>query len=173
VEASKKYGGEDFALALGGNEIAGYHCGYATILGQLFGGRHSHLDNAGYSLDQKIRSNPLIPEEMVDKLISEEQGRCVFNSLVTCLFARGLYSEKIILDALEVVDIKRTFSELDELGELIYKERFKFKTREGFNLDELAVPKRFFQTKSLNGMLSEDKLSELADLYRNRIKEIL
>jgi aldehyde:ferredoxin oxidoreductase len=173
VEASKRYGGEDFALALGGNEIAGYHCGYATILGQLYGGRHSHLDNGGYSLDQKTQSKPISPEEMVDKLINEEQGRCVFNSLVACLFARGLYTEKIISDALEVVDTKRTTKELDELGALIYKERFKFKIREGFKIDDLKVPKRFFETKSMSGMLSENKLNNMAELYRNRIKEIL
>jgi aldehyde:ferredoxin oxidoreductase len=173
VEASKRYGGEDFALALGGNEIAGYHCGYATILGQMYGGRHSHLDNGGYSLDQKTLSKALSHEEMVDKLIKEEQGRCVFNSLVACLFARGMYTEKIISDALEVVDIKRTTKELDELGELIYKERFKFKMREGFKIDELKVPKRFFETKSMSGMLSENKLNKMAELYRNRIKELL
>jgi len=173
IEASKRYGGEDFALALGGNEIAGYHCGYATILGQMYGGRHSHLDNGGYSLDQKTLSKPLSHEEMVDKLIKEEQGRCVFNSLVACLFARGMYTEKIISDALEVVDIKRTTKELDELGELIYKERFKFKMREGFKIDELKVPKRFFETKSMSGMLSEKQLNKMAGLYRNRIKELL
>lgn len=170
VEASKSYGGEDFALALGGNEIAGYHCGYATILGQLYGGRHSHLDNAGYSLDQKILSKPSTPEEMVDKLIREEQGRCVFNSLVACLFARGMYTEKIISDALEVVGIKRTPEEMEELGELIYRERFRFKIREGFNLEELKVPKRFFETKSMSGMLSENRLNKMAELYKGRLK---
>jgi aldehyde:ferredoxin oxidoreductase len=173
VEASKRYGGDDFALALGGNEIAGYHCGYATIIGQLFGGRHSHLDNGGYSLDQKTRSNPSTLEEMVDKLIVEEQGRCVFNSLVACLFSRGMYSESIILDALEVVGIERTSSDLKRLGEMIYQNRFRFKQREGFDLDRLRVPKRFFQTKSLNGMLNEKKLYEMTDIYRDRIKGIL
>jgi len=172
VEASAKYGGEDFALALGKNEIAGYHCGYATILGQLFGGRHSHLDNGGYSLDQKVLKKPMEPEEMVDKLILEEQGRCVFNSLVACLFARGMYTEKIISDALEVAGIKRSIPEMRELGELIFKERLKFKIREGFKFDDLKVPKRFFKTKSPIGLLDENKLNEMSELYRNKLKSI-
>ncbi len=173
IKASGAYGGEDFALALSGHEIAGYHCGYATILGQMFGGRHSHLDNGGYSLDQKIVSNPISSEKIVDKLISEEQGRCVFNSLVACLFARGMYTDKIISDALAVAGITRTPEEQAELGRLIYKERFKFKVREGFDLEKQKVPKRFFETRSLNGLLNESKLNEMADIYWKRIKEIL
>jgi len=53
--AAQRYGGQDFALALGGNPIAGYHTGYANLLGQLVGARHSHVHNGGYSLDQKPR----------------------------------------------------------------------------------------------------------------------
>ena len=51
--ASKKYGGEDFAIRLGGLEIPGYHTGLGNVLGLTVGARHSHLDSAGYSADQK------------------------------------------------------------------------------------------------------------------------
>ena len=51
--ASQHYGGADYALAMGGNEMAGYHTGPACYVGYLAGARHSHLDNAGYALDQK------------------------------------------------------------------------------------------------------------------------
>jgi len=54
--ASSIYGGEDFALAFGGNEMPGYHTGPAAHLSYLIGARHSHLDSAGYSLDQKLGS---------------------------------------------------------------------------------------------------------------------
>ena len=47
--AAKQYGGEDFALAFGGHEMAGYHTGPAAHVGFLIGARHSHLDSAGYS----------------------------------------------------------------------------------------------------------------------------
>ncbi|UCH87919.1 MAG: aldehyde:ferredoxin oxidoreductase [Thermoplasmata archaeon] len=173
LKASGIFGGHDYALELGRNEIAGYHCGYATILGQLYGGRHSHLDNGGYALDQKLHSNPMEPEKIVETLILEEQGRCVFNSLVACLFARGMYTDKIISDALEVAGIKRTPEELAELGELIYTERFKFKIREGFDLDNLKIPKRFYETESFNGMLNEKNMEKLAEIYRERIKGLL
>ncbi|MFQ5910364.1 MAG: aldehyde ferredoxin oxidoreductase family protein [Thermoplasmata archaeon] len=170
VEASSTYGGEDFALALGRNEVAGYHCGYATILGQLFGGRHSHLDNAGYSLDQKMTSSPLKSERLVDQLITEEQERCVFNSLVACLFARGMYSKKMIADALEVAGAEREVRELDELGELIYESRMRFKFREGFDVDDLRIPKRFFETEAMGKSLKEERLGEMTDIYAERLQ---
>jgi len=34
AKATEVYGGKDFALVYGGNEMAGYHTGYAFTLGQ-------------------------------------------------------------------------------------------------------------------------------------------
>ena len=103
--AAKKYGGLDYAMALGGNEVSGYHTGPASIVGQLVGVRHSHLDNAGYAVDQKAVKKPMEIEMMVDELIKEDNSRGVFNSLVGCLFARGVYTEENIIDSLETVGI--------------------------------------------------------------------
>ena len=59
VYASKKYGGEDFAVQLGGLEIPGYHTGLGNIVGLAVGFRHSHLDNAGYGADLRTeRAHP-------------------------------------------------------------------------------------------------------------------
>ncbi|MEM4032848.1 MAG: aldehyde ferredoxin oxidoreductase N-terminal domain-containing protein, partial [Zestosphaera sp.] len=52
-KASEVYGGSEFALVFGGNEMPGYHTGPGAHIGYLIGLRHSHLDNAGYSVDQK------------------------------------------------------------------------------------------------------------------------
>ena len=35
--ATKKYGGMEGAMAIGGNEVSGYHTGPASIVGQLVG----------------------------------------------------------------------------------------------------------------------------------------
>jgi len=51
--ASAIYGGVEYALAFGKNEMPGYFSGPAAIIGYLTGARHSHLDGAGYSIDQK------------------------------------------------------------------------------------------------------------------------
>ncbi len=80
--AASIYGGEDFALAFGGNEMAGYHTGPASHLTHLLGARQSHLDSAGYALDQKdmVTGKPSSPETLIDKLLEEERWRQVLSS---------------------------------------------------------------------------------------------
>ncbi|MGC8875248.1 MAG: aldehyde ferredoxin oxidoreductase N-terminal domain-containing protein, partial [Chloroflexia bacterium] len=92
--AAAHYGGADFALAFGGNEMPGYHTGPACHLTYLTGARHSHLDSAGYSLDQAAlaQGDPLSPGQVAEALRSEEEWRQVLSSLVVCFFARGVYN---------------------------------------------------------------------------------
>ena len=166
--ASSKYGGQDFAMALGGNEVSGYHTGPASIVGQIVGVRHSHLDNAGYSIDQKAAKKPLSPEQMVDEIIKEDNFRGVFNSLVGCLFARGVYTNENIIDALGAVGIEKTVDDLDDLGKRIFNEKYRFKTREGFDLSKVRVPKRFYETVSTLGKVDSQTVEEMLRLYRKK-----
>ena len=166
--ASSKYGGQDFAMALGGNEVSGYHTGPASIVGQIVGVRHSHLDNAGYSIDQKAAKKPLSPEQMVDEIIKEDNFRGVFNSLVGCLFARGVYTNENIIDALGAVGIEKTVDDLDDLGKRIFNEKYRFKTREGFDLSKVRVPKRFYETVSTLGKVDSQTVEEMLGIYRKK-----
>ena len=97
MHAAAVYGGADFALTFGGNEMPGYHTGPGCHLGYLTGARHSHLDSAGYSLDQKAgaKGETLTPEGVAAGLLEEERWRQVLTSLVICLFARGMYTPDI------------------------------------------------------------------------------
>ncbi len=168
--AASKYGGLDFAMALGKNEVAGYRCGLATVLGQLVGCRHSHLDNAGYSLDQK---KPMPEDQIVRELMREEWWRCLVTSLVICLFARKIYRPEIVRDALSALGIELTEEELEELGRRIYREKMSFKFREGFDFRKLRIPKRFFETESASGFISEEKLKKALELYEREVKKVL
>jgi len=166
--ASQRYGGQDFAMALGKNEVAGYHTGPASIVGQTVGVRHSHLDNAGYSIDQKAAKKQLDPSAMVDQIIKEDDSRGVFNSLVGCLFARGVYSEDNIVDALASVGISKTKEELGVLGQRIFEEKYRFKRREGFDLAGQRIPRRFYETVSTLGVVERETVEEMLRLYRQR-----
>lgn len=166
--ASKRYGGQEFAMALGGNEVSGYHTGPASIVGQLVGVRHSHLDNAGYSIDQKAAKKQLDPEKMVDEIIKEDNSRGVFNSLVGCLFARGVYTEDNIIEALGAVGITKTKEDLSDLGRKIFDEKYKFKTREGFDLSSAKIPKRFYETISTLGKVSPETVEEMLKVYMKK-----
>ncbi|HZD43367.1 MAG TPA: aldehyde ferredoxin oxidoreductase C-terminal domain-containing protein, partial [Methanomicrobiales archaeon] len=168
--ASAKYGGQDFAMALGGNEVAGYHTGPASIVGQLVGVRHSHLDNGGYSIDQKAAKKYMDPEKMVDTIIKEDNSRGVFNSLIACLFAREVYTTENIIAALEAVGIKKTEEELDDLGRRIFEEKYRFKQREGFDLSKQRIPARFYKTISTLGMVTPETVDAMVKLYCERRK---
>ena len=166
--AAKKYGGVEYAMALGGNEVSGYHTGPASIVGQLVGVRHSHLDNGGYAIDQKAVKKPMDAETMVDEIIKEDNSRGVFNSLVGCLFARGVYTEDNIIDSLGAVGIVKTKEDLQELGKRIFEEKYKFKVQEGFDLSSARIPKRFYETVSSAGLVTPETVEEMLRLYRKK-----
>ncbi len=116
--ASNRYGGAEYALSFGGNEMPGYHTGPAAHLGFLTGARHSHLDSAGYSLDQKILKENRKPsvEEVVDYLLEEESWRQILSSLVVCFFARGIYNPTLTENALKTVGYGFSSDDLVKLG---------------------------------------------------------
>jgi len=144
------YGGQDYALAFGGNEMPGYHTGPATHLGVLMGARHSHLDNAGYSVDQKtLVKRGLSPEELVQALLAEERWRQVLSSLVVCFFARGIYVPDVVARALQAAGFSLSAEDLSAVGETIHRNKYQFKLREGFSPEDLRLPKRIFQTPAL------------------------
>jgi len=160
-KASEAYGGEDFAIVLGGNGLAGYHTGYGSILGTVVGGRHSHNNNAGYDIDQKILQRSLNPSHVVNELIKENEWRYVLTSLVICLFARRVYKEKIVVEALKAVGIERSVNHLEKLGREIYSRAFEFKFREGFDFNKVRIPRRLFESSTANGKIDEATLRDM------------
>lgn len=156
-KAAAIYGGEEFALAFGRNEMSGYHTGPGSHLGVLIGARHSHLDNAGYSIDQKVLTKKeMTPEALVDDLIKEEKWRQILSSLVICFFARGIYQPDLVSRALSFAGFDLHFEDLNRIGDQIYKEKYRFKMRMGFSLDDLRVPRRIFETPSPISELKEE-----------------
>jgi aldehyde:ferredoxin oxidoreductase len=148
--AASIYGGQDYALAFGGNEMPGYHTGPAAHLGVLMGARHSHLDNAGYSVDQKtLVKKRLTPQELVETLLAEERWRQVLSSLVVCFFARGIYVPDVVARALQAAGFSLSAEDLNAIGQAIHRSKYEFKLREGFSPEDLRLPKRIFQTPSL------------------------
>ncbi|MBM7854854.1 aldehyde:ferredoxin oxidoreductase [Desulfohalotomaculum tongense] len=166
--AAEKYGGKDYALTLAKTEMPGYHTGHANVLGLTVGARHSHLDNAGYSVDQKHREQRDL-EKMVDDLITEEKWRNVLNSLCICLFARGIYDPETVVSALGSIGINTTAEELNALGEEIFKTKHEIRIKLGYNLDRLTFPKRFFDTPSLTGRLSSENIKRMLEIYKSRL----
>jgi aldehyde:ferredoxin oxidoreductase len=155
--ASSIYGGKEFAMQFGKNEMPGYHTGPAGYLGFLIGARHSHLDNAGYSVDQKdLIKVDLSPEQVIDKLLEEEAIRQILSSITVCFFARGIYDLNLVSDSLKLLGFNYTGDQLMEIGKQIHLNKYKFKRREGFNFDKLHIPERIYETKDPTGKITKE-----------------
>ncbi len=167
--AATIYGGRSFALAFGGNEMPGYHTGPACHVGWSVGARHSHLDNAGYSLDQNAlkKGQTLTPEFIGETLLNEERWRQVLTSLVLCLFARGIYDRETVLGALAAAGFAWDAEDLERLGAETLRRKIAFKQREGFDFGALRIPQRIIETPSPGGPFDEAFVREAIECYSN------
>ncbi len=168
-----KYGGSDFALAFGKNEMPGYHTGIGGYVNFLTGARHSHLDSAGYSLDQKIQKTLVnvqpTPHTIAENLYEEEVWRQILSSLVVCFFARGVYNSETVIKALKVVGYDFSIEQLFGIGRNILMTKYQFKLREGFSPEDLKIPQRVFETKTPLGSLEENKIRESIKVYFKKV----
>ena len=167
--ASNIYGGQEFALSFGGNEMPGYHTGPAAHIGCLVGARHSHLDNAGYSVDQKslAAKKDTTPEDLAQLLLKEERWRQVLSSLVVCFFARGIYTPEMVLKLQDISGMPFSSEEdLRNLGRKILAEKYKFKIREGFDINKVRIPQRIAEIPGPSGkQISLEYVRKAAEHY--------
>lgn len=166
VAAARHYGGQDYVAASGGQGISGYWTGYAQVVGHLLGARHSHLDNAGYGIDQKLE--PYTDEAIIDRIIADEAERIVQTSIAICLFARGVYDLETVSQALSSIGIQRSTDELRAMGQRVYWERIRLRERLGFQARAEDLPERFFETPTPRGQLDRARVARLLELYQTR-----
>jgi aldehyde:ferredoxin oxidoreductase len=169
--AAAKYGGEDFAMQIGGNEMAGYHTGYGSLTGAAVGARHSHLCNGGYSFDMGTKKYSA--DELAEKLFTEECERCMTNALVMCLFSRKVYDKQTILAALNSVGWSLTEEDLTLIGKRNLQTKLKIKETLGYKPDSVKLPKRFFETPSANGLLDEKTAEDIIRRYTEKTNELM
>ena len=169
--ASSEYGGKEFALQYAGNETPGYFTGYGSVIGHTVGSRHSHLCNGGYSIDQSMKE--FNKDKLIESIFTEEKERGILNSLIICLFARKVYDRETILLALNSIGYNYSNEDLDTLADEIYKTKLNIKNRLGFNLKDVVLPKRIFNTPTYKGSIDEDLTYELINMYNDKIKAFL
>jgi len=169
--AGETFGGQEFALQIAGNEIPGYHTGQGNLVGLTVGARHSHLCNAGYAVDQSMKS--FDENKAVDTLFDEELERCLLNSLVICLFARKVYNRETVLKALIAVGYTLTDDDLTTIAKRIYTTKLRLKEELGFDPRQVKLPKRFFETPSLQGILDPSVTERMINRYVEKCSLLL
>ena len=169
--AASVYGGADFALTFGKNEMPGYHTGPACHVGYLTGARHSHLDSAGYGLDQKAgaKGQTLTPEGVAAGLLEEERWRQALTSLVVCLFARGIYTPEVVLKALATAGFAWTADDLARFAADTLRRKQAFKLRAGFDPAALRIPQRILETATPMGAIDEGFMRRAIELHAQAV----
>lgn len=171
--ASSIYGGEDFALTFGKNEMPGYHTGYGAHVGYLLGARHSHLDSAGYAIDREAMVKSYSEEDFAEKIFNEEVWRQILSSLVICFFGREIYTPEVVIKCLKLAGYEFNQEKLIEVAKEVYAEKYRFKIKCGFDLEKLKMPERVFEINSSTGKLSSEVAQKIIDLLKEKIKSLL
>jgi aldehyde:ferredoxin oxidoreductase len=169
LKAAAEFGGADFACVLG-QEMAGYATGEVFFTAQSLGFRHSHLDSGGYSYDQKHSDQDV--DGVVKFLIEDESGRAFMNSMVSCLFARGVYKNDLLGECLESVGYSELAGRIDATGKHIQKLRWQTRIATGFNPEAITIPQRFFKITTWKGPIDAAYLNALKTGYGKAIMHL-
>ncbi len=170
LKAATVYGGRDFGCVLG-QEMAGYATGELYFAAQTLGFRHSHLDTGAYSYDQKNPEKDVT--RAVDYLIADEPGRAFLTSMVSCLFARSVYTEEMLADCLQTIGYNTLAKTIPQVAEKIRTLRWQVRAQTGFDPDNFSIPKRFYQVKTWKGQIDKSYLDNLKKEYGIRIQRII
>jgi len=155
---SEKYGGESFAITFGRNEAPGYITGLHGFLGFSTGIRHSHLDSAGYALDQKKGTVDKPAQAWTEDLFQEGRWRTLLNSLVICLFARNVFTMPTILEGLAALGMTQwDEGRLQELAKKIHVMKYRLKRELGFSFDQERLPKKLSSVYTATGIIDESE----------------
>jgi len=169
LHAGDVYGGADFACVLG-QEMAGYATGEVFFTAQAMGFRHSHLDTGGYSFDQKHEEKDAA--KAVDFLVSDEAERLKLTSMVSCLFARGVYTHERLQEALTSIGYGDVADNLDAAAQYVQQLRWSLKRATGYETSKVRIPKRFTEVVTWKGGIDAKYLEELRSRYGAAINEL-
>lgn len=166
----EKYGGKEFALLVNKNAMAGYHTGYANLLGQhLIGARNAHTDNGGYAIDQE--NIAYTPEQIIDKLYHEEIMRTFYNCTGLCLFVRKIYDIDTTIKAFSLLGNDLTKEDIYKIGEKIYLRKLTFRVKCGFKIEDYEIAQRFFETKAAGKIMDKIFIERAKKYFAEKIKE--
>ena len=169
LKAAEVYGGADFACVLG-QEMAGYATGEVYYVAQSLGFRHSHLDTGGYSYDQKHDEKDV--DKAVAFMVSDEQERVFLTSMVSCLFARGVYKPDLLAECLAALGYSAVADDMAAIAANVQQKRWQLRLATGFQPEQVKIPKRFRDVTTWKGPTDSGYLQALQETYGRRLTEI-
>jgi aldehyde:ferredoxin oxidoreductase len=169
LRAAEHFGGKDFACVLG-QEMAGYATGEVFFVSQALGFRHSHLDAGGYSFDQKHTDKN--SAAAVEFLVEDERSRCFLTAMVSCLFARGVYTEPRLAECLAAVGYDSLAAAIGPVSRRIQQARWRLRMATGYDPDRIEIPRRYAEVVTWKGPVDWKYFSEVKKQYTGRLREL-
>ncbi len=90
----------------------------------------------------------------------------VLNSLMICLFARGVYDEEIILSGLDALGLEWDAEKLQAMSEKALLRKYEWKALCGFDHSLVKIPKKMYSVQTATGLIGRESLEERLRLYR-------
>lgn len=168
---AQKYGAQDLAMHFNKNEAPGYMTGPDGFVGYAVGVRHSHLDCAGYSIDQKFLGRQQDIEKEVKMMYEESLWRMVTNSLVTCLFARGSYTPNVVEKGLRLLGYDVDLQWLTKTSRIIHGMKYLLKEKLGFDFEKLELPSKLMKIYTGRGMITTDDFKQRVKAYAKLVSQ--
>jgi len=88
-----------------------------------------------------------------------------------CLFARKVYDRETIRKALAAIGNDLSDEDLTAIARRNYAVKLRIKKALGFDLRDVRLPKRFFETPSMHGKLDEATAGEIIEKYSQKLRE--
>ena len=136
-------------------------------MAQSMGFRHSHLDNGGYSFDQSAKEKDAAAA--VSYLVKDETDRVMLTCQVACLFARKVYTQDAVQEALASLGMGDMAASLPEASKAVRDLRWKLKIDTGFDPGQVKIPKRFTEIVTWKGPIDTAYMQEIKHGYAGEI----
>jgi len=92
--------------------------------------------------------------------------------MVSCLFARGVYTDEVLGNCLKSVGYGSLADNMDTVAERIQRLRWKMRVRSGYRPESVSIPKRFTEITTWKGQIDVKFLSSLKEEYSRSILEM-
>lgn len=102
----------------------------------------------------------------------EERRRVQLTCMVSCLFARNIYSEERLQECLSSVGLSRLAQSVVPRSKDVQAKRWQLKYMTGYNPKDISIPKRFGEVTTWKGGIDKVFMDSVAADYQNAVRKL-
>jgi aldehyde:ferredoxin oxidoreductase len=106
-------------------------------------------------------------------LMEEERRRVQLTCMVSCLFARNVYSEDLLQECLASVGCPRLAESVVARSSEVQAKRWQLKFQTGYNPTDISIPKRFGEVSTWKGEIDTVFMHEVASRYQHSVRKLV